>query len=169
MSISVPIKKVLYLQIISKADGVEGAAKSWVCPPENQDLKSAMFSYCCENHRTIWLVLSDHRIDVIFLGGGGGGLHKAEVAYLLLTQQPQARFSAFSRLFLLMLLRLIDGTAYNSGQRLDNVDRTHLVLVSGKLGLQKYLSKMAKFQLSPDLKNGSTAFLHDAALPQASW
>ena len=37
---------------------------------------------------------------------------------------------------LLMLLRLIDGTACDSGQRLENVNQTHLVLVSGKLVLQ---------------------------------
>ena len=35
------------------------------------------------------------------------------------------------------LLRLIDGTAENTGQRLDNVNRTHLVLASGKLVVQK--------------------------------
>ena len=39
--------------------------------------------------------------------------------------------------FLLMLLRFIDGIAQNSGQRLDNVNRAHLVLASGKLVLQK--------------------------------
>ena len=38
-------------------------------------------------------------------------LHSTEVAFLLLTQQPQVRFSAFPRIFLLMLLRFIDGTA----------------------------------------------------------
>ena len=32
-----------------------------------------------------------------------------------------------------MLLRFIDGTAYNSGQRLDNVNQAHLVLAGGKL------------------------------------
>ena len=35
-----------------------------------------------------------------------------------------------------MLPRFIDSTAQNSGQRLGNVNRTHLVLASGKLVLQ---------------------------------
>ena len=38
---------------------------------------------------------------------------------------------------ILKLLRVINSTALNSGQRLDNVDPTHLVLASGKLVLQK--------------------------------
>ena len=42
--------------------------------------------------------------------------------------------------FSLMLLRFIDGTAQNSWQRLDYVNQTHLVLASGKLVLQKFLS-----------------------------
>ena len=36
-----------------------------------------------------------------------------------------------------MLPRLIDGAAQNSGQFLNNVDQTHLVLAGGKLVLQK--------------------------------
>ena len=36
-----------------------------------------------------------------------------------------------------MLVIFIDGTTLNSGQRLANVNRTHLELVSGKLVLQK--------------------------------
>ena len=36
-----------------------------------------------------------------------------------------------------MLLRFIYGIAWNSGQRLDNVNGTHLVLARGKLVLQK--------------------------------
>ena len=36
----------------------------------------------------------------------------------------------------LMLLRFSDSPASNSGQRLDNVNQTHLVLASGKLVLQ---------------------------------
>ena len=36
-----------------------------------------------------------------------------------------------------MLLRFINGTAQSSGQRLDNVNQTHLVLASGKLVLPK--------------------------------
>ena len=41
------------------------------------------------------------------------------------------------RIFLLMLLRFINGTAKNSRQRLDNVNQTHLVLAIGKLVQQK--------------------------------
>ena len=36
-----------------------------------------------------------------------------------------------------MVQRFNDGPAWNSGQRLDDVIRTHLVLASGKLVLQK--------------------------------
>ena len=43
----------------------------------------------------------------------GASLHRTEVAYLLLTQQPQVRFTAFLKFFseekLLMLLKLING------------------------------------------------------------
>ena len=38
---------------------------------------------------------------------------------------------------LLMLLRFIDSAALNSGERLENVNQTHLVLARGKLVLQK--------------------------------
>ena len=65
------------------------------------------------------------------------GLHSTEVAYLLLIQQPRVQFLAFPRIFLFMLLRFIDGTAKNSGQRLDNVKQTNLELASSKLVLQK--------------------------------
>ena len=47
------------------------------------------------------------------------------------------RFSAFPRIFILMFLRFTGSTNLNSGQRLDNVNQTHLVLVSGKVVLQK--------------------------------
>ena len=55
--------------------------------------------------------------------------------------QPAARirFSAFPRIFLLILLRLIGSTPYNSGQRLDNVNGIHLVLASCKIVLYKKL------------------------------
>ena len=39
--------------------------------------------------------------------------------------------------FYLDVARFIDGTALSSGQRLDNVNQTHLVLANGKLVLQK--------------------------------
>ena len=61
----------------------------------------------------------------------GGELHSSEVAYLLLTQQPRVHLSGNLSMFLLMFVRFIDGTAQNSGQRLDNVNRPHLVVASG--------------------------------------
>ena len=42
--------------------------------------------------------------------------------------------------FLMMLLRFIDGTYKNSGQRLDNVNQTDLEIFSGKLVLQIFYS-----------------------------
>ena len=39
------------------------------------------------------------------------GLHNTEVAYLLFTEQNQVGFSEFPRVFLLILLRFIEGTA----------------------------------------------------------
>ena len=66
---------------------------------------------------------------------GLGELHSTEVAYLLLTQQPWVRFSLFSRIFLLTSLRFMGSE--EGGQRLDNVNETHLVLAGGKLVLQK--------------------------------
>ena len=66
-----------------------------------------------------------------FFGEGWG-----RIAYLLPTQQLWVRFSTFPRIFVLMLLRFIDGTGYNIGQRNDNVNQTHLVLAGGKLELQ---------------------------------
>ena len=56
---------------------------------------------------------------------GGWGLHSTEVAYLLLSQQPRIQFLVLPIIFLLMLPRFIDGTALNSGQTLDNVNRMH--------------------------------------------
>ena len=48
-----------------------------------------------------------------------------------------------------MFLRFINGTAKNSGQRLDHVNGTHLVLAlvlaSGKLELQKKFAKIILF------------------------
>ena len=42
-----------------------------------------------------------------------------------------------------MLLRLIDGTAENSGQRLDNVSLSHLELASDKLVQHKKLPSLS--------------------------
>ena len=85
------------------------------------------------------------------------GLHNTEVAYLLLIQQP--RFDSWhSQEFFYLCLE----------QRLDNVNQTHLVLVSGKLVLQKNVcdgrwlytehlitfSRYSKEQLKPVYCNG---------------
>ena len=75
------------------------------------------------------------------------------VAYLLLTQQPQVWFSAFPWICIFVLLTFIEGTASNIGQRPDNVNRTHLVLDSGKLVLQK-TSKLKSIFLSTLLQAG---------------
>ena len=74
-----------------------------------------------------------------FVHLGGGGRKAQWIAFSLPAQQPQVQFLAFPRFFLTMLLRFIDGTTCNSGQRLVNVKQTHLGLVSGKLVLQKTL------------------------------
>ena len=79
-------------------------------------------------------------------------------------KQPQVQFSAFPIIFLLTLLRFIGGTAESSGQRLDNVNRTHLVLASGKLVPQKFYSNIChknfrslipllKVQIGPNEEN----------------
>ena len=47
------------------------------------------------------------------------------IAFLLCTQQPWVRFLALPGVFLLILLRFIDGTVDNRGQRLNNVNPTH--------------------------------------------
>ena len=79
-----------------------------------------------------------------------------EVAYLLLTQQPQVCFSAFPRLCLYVLLIFIDSTGSNSGQRLDNVNQPHLVLASGKLVFLKifYVMELKSVFLSTLLQAG---------------
>ena len=60
----------------------------------------------------------------------------AEVAFLLLTQQPRVRFSAFLNFFDVPEIYRRHWLE-KSGQRLENVDRTHLVLASGKPVLQE--------------------------------
>ena len=50
---------------------------------------------------------------------------------------PELESQSVQDFFILMLLLFIDGIAQNSGQMLDNVNQTHLVLASAKLLLQK--------------------------------
>ena len=56
---------------------------------------------------------------------------------MFLTQQPRVRFSAFPKIYFLIAEIYPCRWLEESGQRLLNVDRTHLVLASGKLLLQK--------------------------------
>ena len=59
-----------------------------------------------------------------------------EVAFLLLTQQPRVQFSfPFAELYRRCWLE-------ESGQRLENIDRTHLLLASGKLVLHKSIVRL---------------------------
>ena len=57
-------------------------------------------------------------------------VHSTELACLLLTQRPRVWFSASSRIFLLMLLRFIDCTAWSIRYRLDNVNQTLIYLAN---------------------------------------
>ena len=60
----------------------------------------------------------------------GGGLRSTKVAFLRLTQWPQVRFLAFQKIY--FNVAEIDWQRWleESGKRLDNVNRTHLVLAS---------------------------------------
>ena len=64
------------------------------------------------------------------------GLHGTEVTYLLLTQHPLGSILGIPNNFSLDAAEIY---RWHSGQRLDNVNRTHLVLASGKLVLQKLI------------------------------
>ena len=91
-----------------------------------------------------------------------GGLHTTEVAYLLLIQNPWIRFLALLRTFLLMLLKFIDGTILNSGQRLDNVNQSHVVQASTTKNIN-FDSDMALAALhlqNPLLSNRWVRFLY---------
>ena len=60
----------------------------------------------------------------------GGGRHSTDAAFLLLTQWPRVRFSALLKIY------FNDAEIYqqrwleDSGPRLENIDRTQLVLAS---------------------------------------
>ena len=66
-----------------------------------------------------------------------GGLHSTEVVFLLLNQQPWVRFLVFPQNYFDVAEIYQQHWLEVSGQRLKNVDRTHLVLASGKQVLQK--------------------------------
>ena len=76
----------------------------------------------------------------------------------ILASHPAAPGSVLGvpkNLSLLMLLRFIDSTAWNSGQRLYQVNRTHLVLASGKVVPQKTykMYHLAFFHKTTTLRN----------------
>ena len=74
----------------------------------------------------------------VCLGGGGGGAASTMHSCLLHTQKLWVKAKIWRSQEFLMLLIFIDGTAWKSGYRLNNVNRTHLVLASGKLVIQKH-------------------------------
>ena len=67
----------------------------------------------------------------------GGGLHTTDVAFLLLTQWPWVQFSAFPKHYFDVAQIYQRWWWEESGQRLENVDWTQLVLASSKLAIQK--------------------------------
>ena len=80
-------------------------------------------------------------------------LHCTKVAFLLLTQQTWVQFLAFPKMYFVVAEINQQHWSEESGQRVENVDRTHLVLASGKPVLQKfslgkYLAKMMVVGLS---------------------
>ena len=77
------------------------------------------------------------------------GLHTStEAAFLLLTQWPWVRFSAFLKIYFYVAETYWWRRLYESGQRLKNVDQTPLLLSSGRLVLQKIASIHFWFQFS---------------------
>ena len=63
-------------------------------------------------------------------------LHSTEVAYLLLTQQPQFRLPVFPKIFRGKIIDVAEVKQWHwlgeSGQWFENVDQSLLVLASGK-------------------------------------
>ena len=66
-----------------------------------------------------------------------GRQHITEVAFLLLTQRPPVRFSAFLKIYFNVAEIYRQRWLLKSGQRLENFDQTHVALARGKLVLQK--------------------------------
>ena len=81
-------------------------------------------------------------------------MHRTEVVKLLQTSQPQVQFSVLLKILLLILLRFFDGTAQNSGRKLENVNQTHPVLAGSKLVLQKNVPR------TMELKSTSQPLYH---------
>ena len=81
------------------------------------------------------------------------GLHGTEAAHLLLTRQPRVWFSAFPRIFFLLLLRFLTTLLWTVDRGLIRyVNQTHLVLARGKWILQKTPESFFSWTLSLDLK-----------------
>ena len=72
--------------------------------------------------------LEDRELKLVFIQG----LHCTEEANLLLTQQPRIRFSAFTKIYFDVAEIYRWHQLEESGQWLENVERTHLVLASGQ-------------------------------------
>ena len=114
----------------SKSGGVKtslGGSNDW---PPIQVRKLVIF-LTKEKGSSMREPLSPNRV-VLGLGSEESceGLHSAEVAFLLFTQQPLAWFSAFPRISFnvaeIYQWRWLEG----SGQRFDNVNGTHQVLTT---------------------------------------
>ena len=73
------------------------------------------------------------------------GLDSTELAYLLLNQQPRVQIPVFPKKFRGNIINFAEVHQWcwleESGQKLENDDRTHLVLTSGKPELQKRTNK----------------------------
>ena len=69
------------------------------------------------------------------------GLHSTEVAYMLLTQQPRVRISAYPLIFTEKIINVAEVNQWRwleeTEQWFEYVDQTHLVLASGKQVLPK--------------------------------
>ena len=89
------------------------------------------------------MTFSDHR-GILPIQLRRGLLRSREVAFLLLTHRPQVWFSAFPKIYLDVAE---NHRLEESGQRLENVDQTHIVLASGNLVLQKatFISSLIQF------------------------
>ena len=72
------------------------------------------------------------------------GLHSTEVAFLLRAKQSRVRFSAFPKNNFDVNETYQRRWLEESGQRLEYVDQTHLVLASGKLVFQKVCHQPAQ-------------------------
>ena len=66
---------------------------------------------------------------------------------MLLTRRPKVRFSSYEKNYFQVVEIYGSRWFEESGEWLENVDQTHLVLASGKLELQKSYLKLASIFL----------------------